>query len=152
MRWTWMCERRRGGSAPEDPDRGSAVVEFIGLGLLLLVPVIYLVVTVARVQAGSFAVVAADEQAGQAITVLEAEDLGRTGVRSAAAVAARDHGFAEQDLQLDVTCSDGTCEQPGSVATVRARLNVQLPGMPGFATADVATLSSEVTVVAGRYS
>ena len=46
MRWTWMRERWRGGSAPEDPDRGSAVVEFIGLGLLLLVPVIYLVVTV----------------------------------------------------------------------------------------------------------
>ncbi|WP_233542693.1 hypothetical protein [Kocuria tytonis] len=124
----------------------------MGLGLLLLVPIIYLVVTVARVQAGSFAVVAAAEQAGQAVSVLEAKDLDRTGVHAAAAVAAQDHGFAPQELSVTVSCSDGSCEAPGAVATVHASLAVDLPGMPGFVTAKVATLTADVTVVAGRYS
>ena len=136
----------------DGPDRGSAVVEFVGLGLLLLIPIMYLVVTVARVQAGSFAVVAAAEQAGQAVSVLESRELNRTGVHDVAAVAARDHGFAPEDLALTVSCSDGTCEAPGAVATVHAVVTVRLPGVPGFVTANVATLSSDVTVVSGRYS
>ena len=37
-------------------DEGSAVVEFVFLGVLLLVPLIYLTLMVARVQAGSYAV------------------------------------------------------------------------------------------------
>ena len=128
------------------------MVEFVGLGLLLLIPIMYLVVTVARVQAGSFAVVAAAEQAGQAVSVLEPEELGRTEVHEVAAVAARDHGFAPEDLEVTVSCSDGACESPGAVATVHARVTVRLPGVPGFVTANAATLTSEVTVVSGRYS
>lgn len=161
MRWTWTREQPgtagvgrsgRAAAAPDDRDRGSAVVEFIGLGLLLLVPVIYLVLTVARVQAGSFAVVAAAEQAGQAVSVLESRELDRTGVHDVAAVAAQDHGFAPQDLTLSVSCSDGSCESPGAVATVHASLGVTLPGMPGFVRARVTTLTADVTVVSGRYS
>ncbi|MDO4918625.1 hypothetical protein [Kocuria sp.] len=149
MPWTWTRERRL---SAEDPDRGSAVVEFVGLGLLLLIPIMYLVVTVARVQAGSFAVVAAAEQAGQAVSVLEARDLGAAGVHDVAAVAARDHGFAPEDLTVTVSCSDGSCETPGAVATVHAVVTVRLPGVPGFVTANVASLSSDVTVISGRYS
>lgn len=118
MRWTWTPEARQEPLVDDDPDRGSAIVEFIGLGLLLLIPVIYLVVTVARVQAASFAVVAAAEQAGQAISVLEAKDVDRTGIHDVAAVAAQDHGFAPQDLTVTVDCSDGTCASPGAVARV----------------------------------
>ncbi|CAL8898585.1 hypothetical protein [Kocuria varians] len=152
MPWTWTRDTTAAARHGEDPDRGSAIVEFIGLGLLLLVPVVYLVVTVARVQAGSFAVVAAAEEAGQAVSVLEAKDLNRTGVHDVAAVAAQDHGFEPQDLAVTVDCSDGTCEAPGAVARVHASLTVDLPGMPGFVTANVATLSADVSVVAGRYS
>ncbi|WP_344204188.1 hypothetical protein [Kocuria salsicia] len=152
MRWTWTPEARQEPLVDDDPDRGSAIVEFIGLGLLLLIPVIYLVATVARVQAASFAVVAAAEQAGQAISVLEAKDVDRTGIHDVAAVAAQDHGFAPQDLTVTVDCSDGTCASPGAVARVHASIRVGLPGMPGFATATVANLSADVSVIAGRYS
>ena len=152
MRSTWVSEVVAGRGSDDDSDRGSAIVEFIGLGLLLLVPVMYLVVTVARVQAGSFAVVAAADQAGQAVSVLEAKDLDRVGVHDVAALAAQDHGFAPQDLTVSVSCSDGTCETPGAVARVHAVITVELPAMPGFVTTRIATLSSDVTVIAGRYS
>ena len=36
-------------------DRGSAVVEFVTLGVLLLVPLVYLVLAMGRVQAATYA-------------------------------------------------------------------------------------------------
>lgn len=158
MPWSWTSRVLRGrmpaspAVEPDHPDRGSAIVEFVALGLLLLIPVIYLVVTVSRVQAGSFAVVAASEQAGQAISVMEADNFNQAAIHEIAAVAALDHGFDAQDLALEVSCSDGSCTSPGAVATVHARLTVGLPAVPGFVTANVATLNSDVTVVSGRYS
>lgn len=158
MQWPWTSgvplgqKARKTAGEPDHPDRGSAIVEFVALGLLLLIPVIYLVVTVSRVQAGSFAVVAASEQAGQAISVMEADSFNQTAIHEIAAIAALDHGFDAQDLALEVSCSDGSCTSPGAVATVHARLTVGLPAVPGFVTANVATLNSDVTVVSGRYS
>ncbi|GAA4704204.1 hypothetical protein GCM10025781_23920 [Kocuria gwangalliensis] len=158
MQWSWTRRAALGRKAaspvgdPDHADRGSAIVEFVALGLLLLIPVIYLVVTVSRVQAGSFAVVAASEQAGQAISVMEAGSFNQAAIHDIAAVAALDHGFDAQDLALEVSCSDGSCTSPGAVATVHAQLNVSLPAVPGFVTANVATLTSDVTVVSGRYS
>ena len=158
MQWSWTRHAALGrepaspAGDPDHPDRGSAIVEFVALGLLLLIPVIYLVVTVSRVQAGSFAVVAASEQAGQAISVMEADSFNQAAIHEIAAVAALDHGFDAQDLALEVSCSDGSCTSPGAVATVHAQLTVSLPAVPGFMTANVATLTSDVTVVSGRYS
>lgn len=158
MQWLWTSRAATarigppGAGQPEHPDEGSAIVEFVALGLLLLIPVIYLVVTVSRVQAGSFAVVAASEQAGQAISVMEAGNFNQAAIHEIASVAALDHGFDAQDLALEVSCSDGSCTSPGAVATVHARLAVGLPAVPGFMTANVATLNSDVTVVSGRYS
>ena len=94
----------------------------------------------------------AREQAGQAISVMEADSFNQAAIHDIAAVAALDHGFDAQDLALEVSCSDGSCTSPGAVATVHAQLNVSLPAVPGFVTANVATLTSDVTVVSGRYA
>ncbi|AUI49448.1 hypothetical protein AC20117_21995 [Arthrobacter crystallopoietes] len=53
-RWPDKLRRRLTAAAgPDDPaERGSAVVEFVFLGALLLVPVVYFVIAVAQVQAG----------------------------------------------------------------------------------------------------
>lgn len=152
MRWPWTRPAPATAPAEDDPDRGSAIVEFVALGLLLLVPVIYLIVTIARVQSGAFAVVAASEQAAQAISVLDGRNLNTAEVQEVAAVAVADQGFAARDLSLAVSCSDGSCTSSGAVATVRADLTVELPGVPGFAHARVAALHSQVTVITGRYS
>ena len=49
-------------------DEGRAIVEFIAVGLLVLVPIVYLVVTLGRVQAAAFAVSTAAREAGRAFT------------------------------------------------------------------------------------
>lgn len=48
-------------------DEGRAIVEFIFVGVLLLVPLIYLVIAIARVQAAAFSVSTAAREAGRAL-------------------------------------------------------------------------------------
>ena len=69
-------------------DSGRAIVEFLVVGLLVLVPVVYFVVTLARVQAAAFAVSTASREAGRAFTTATTE--GNAYVRAEAA-ARRDH-------------------------------------------------------------
>ena len=132
-------------------DEGSAVVEFVALGTLLLVPVVYFVLAVAQVQAGAFGVVAAAQQASQVLARAEPGALSDTGLSAAAQLAAADQGFAPDRLALRLECSDGACAEPGAVATVHATLEVPLPLVPGFTDLDVAVLTSSATVVIGRY-
>ena len=132
-------------------DEGSAVVEFVALGTLLLVPVVYFVLAVAQVQAGAFAVVSAAQQASQVLARAEPGELTEAGLGAAAQLAAADQGFAPDRLGLRLECSDGACAAPGAVATVQAALEVPLPLVPGFTDLDVAVLTSSATVVVGRY-
>lgn len=136
---------------PRDGDEGSAVVEFVALGTLLLVPVIYFVLAVAQVQAGAFAVVAAAQQASQVLARAEPGGLSGSGLTAAAQLAATDQGFAPDRLAVRLECSDGACAEPGAVATVHTSLEVPLPLVPGFTDLDVAVLTSSATVVIGRY-
>ncbi|WP_344121914.1 hypothetical protein [Kocuria aegyptia] len=134
-----------------DDDEGSAVVEFVALGTLLLVPVVYFVLAVAQVQAGAFAVVAAVQQASQVLARAQPGELSEAGLSAAAQLAAADQGFAPDRLAIRLECSDGACAAPGAVATVHAVLEVPLPLVPGFTDLDVAVLTSSATVVLGRY-
>ena len=52
-------------------EEGNAIVEFIGWSAVLVVPVLYLVVTLAQIQATTFAVASAADAASR---VLEVDD------------------------------------------------------------------------------
>lgn len=145
------AEPRPGECGSPGGDEGSAVVEFVALGTLLLVPVIYFVLTVAQVQAGAFAVVASAQQASQVLARTEPGQLSESGLTAAAQLAAADQGFAADRLAVRLECSDGTCATPGAVATVHGTLEVPLPLVPGFTDLEVAVLTSSATVVLGRY-
>ena len=68
-------------------DEGSAIVEFVWLGILLLVPLIYIVVAVFEVQRTAYAASAAARSAGRAFVTSPTE-------ASAQARVARSNPFA----------------------------------------------------------
>lgn len=107
---------------------GSALVEFTWLGLILLVPLVYVVLSVFEVQRGAYAVTTASRSAARAFSLAPSEAEGR-----AAATAAVRTAFADQGLgaayRLDITC-DGGCLQAGSTVTVRLDTRVDLPLLP----------------------
>ncbi|NTV39600.1 MAG: pilus assembly protein [Demequinaceae bacterium] len=124
-------------------DEGAAVVEFIALSLLLLVPLIYLVVTLSRIQAGAFAAEGAAHEAARTAVVTgvssrehgASKDVamaaGASRAQAAVALTADDFGFDPDDATLVLKC-EGQCLEPGGNLGAQVTIVVTLPGIPGF--------------------
>ncbi len=123
--WRERWARSRG-------EEGTAIIEFIFLGVLMLVPLIYLVMTLARIQAGSYAVTTAAREAGRAyVTTATGQDAnGRAN--AAAGIAFADQGFSGMG-SLEVSCSTSPCLTPDARIETTARVTVPLPLIPAFA-------------------
>lgn len=114
-------------------DRGSAVVEFVVLGVVLLLPVVYLVLTVGRIQAGTYAVDGAARAAARAYTAAPEEGLGAARALAAVRVSLLDQGFDVDPASVTVVeCSASPCLTPSATVAVRVSLDVVLPGVPAF--------------------
>lgn len=113
-------------------DSGSAVVEFLGATLVLLVPLVYLVVVLATVQRATFAVDGAAREAARAAVTANADDAAARAT-AAVALALDDQGLdpAGAADALVVRC-EPDCTSPGTTVTVEVALEVPLPGVPGF--------------------
>lgn len=115
-------------------ESGSAVVEFVFLTIVVLIPLIYLVMTVGRIQAGTYAVTQASREAGRAfVTAEEGEDPAIRAL-AAAEIAFADFGFVGD---LDIGCDGSPCLRPDGRVTTRATVSVPLPLVPDFARAVV---------------
>lgn len=134
MRLDDSAEARRGhgaGDPARDPEAGSAIVEYLGVALLLLLPLIYVVVAVSRIQAASFAAEGAAREAGR--IVAQAEDgaaaAGPAGM--AVELAFADQGFDVDGAQsLTLSCSADPCHTPGARIDVQVSTAVALPLLP----------------------
>jgi Flp pilus assembly protein TadG len=139
---------RLGTKATEEA--GSAVVEFVFLGTLLLVPVVYFVIAVGQVQGGSFAVVNAADHAAKVFAASEEPGTARGRAEQAALVAVQDFGYDSGDLTVSILCSSGACLEPGSTVTVDVALDVPLPLMSGFGMS-FARVTSTATQIVEQY-
>jgi hypothetical protein len=133
---------------------GSAVVELTWLGILLLVPMIWIVLSVFEVQRGAFGVSAAARSAGRAFALAPDDETGERQARAAAAVALEDQGI-ENGWTLDIDCSahgDSGCHVGGAVIVVHITTHVSLPFLPSFLGDDATfALDGEHTVPIGQY-
>ena len=141
-------------AARDDGQRGSAVVEFTFLGLLLMVPVVYFIITVGQIQGGSFAVVGAADQAAKVFVAQPDAASGRAAAERATTVALADYGHPAGNASVEIGCdSGGDCMAAGSAVTVTVRLTVPLPFVP-FGEAlrlNAGQLSASATQVVGRF-
>ena len=110
-------------------DEGSASLEFLTIGLILLVPTVYLVLTVSSIQAAAFAVEGAGRQAARVF--VQAPDLvsAEASAERALAFALADHGI-EEEAVLTVTCQPAACLTRQGFVTVDIELSVALPLVP----------------------
>jgi hypothetical protein len=115
-------------------DRGSALVELTWLTVLLLVPLVYLVLSVFEVQRAAFGATTASRAAGRAFVLAPDQTTGRARALQAAAVALRDQGVALPGGAVVITCEPDPlrCLQSGSVVVVSLDLEVTLPLVPSF--------------------
>jgi hypothetical protein len=120
------------------------VVEFVFLAVLLMIPLLYLVLALARVQAGAFAVSMAAREAGRAYVTAESADAAAPRARAAAGLAFADQGFDVRQSRLALACDDAPCLRPHGRVRVTASVTVPLPLVPSFAR-DVVPLEVPLT-------
>lgn len=111
-------------------DAGNALVEFTWLGVLLLVPVGYLVVSVFQVQRAAFGVTQATREAGRAFVAAGESGAPDDAAFAAAELALRDQGLELTPGQLQITCSATPCLTAGASIEFSIDTRVELPFVP----------------------
>ena len=110
-------------------DTGNALVEFSYLAVLLMIPLVYVLLTVFQVQRAAFGVTEAARQAGRAYVTAADEAQGRARARVAADLALQDQG-----LVLCPSCLAPPAGQlvPGGTVRIRVEHRVVLPLLGGL--------------------
>ncbi|MDQ0743479.1 hypothetical protein QFZ62_000787 [Clavibacter sp. B3I6] len=113
-------------------DRGSASLELITAGVLLLVPLVYLVVALSAIQGAALATEGAARQAARVYVRADDDASGRREARAAVDVALADQGVAPDGIVLDITCTPDPrrCHAPRSLVRVSVRVAAALPLAP----------------------
>ena len=144
-----MSRRRR-------DDRGSALVEFTWLAVILIVPLVWIVLSVFEVQRGAFATSAAARAAGRAYALAPDDATGLERANAAARQVLADQGSDGQEATVSVSCetpAPGSCHVGTAVITVEITSSVRLPMAPEVLGRDAASFALSAThrVPIGQY-
>ena len=107
-------------------ERGDASVEFLGILVVLVIPVLYIVLAVGQVSAGAMAV---DAGAREAARILAEDPAREADASHAVALIVEDFGI---DAQADVSPNCVGCEGDGGVVEVWVSVRVPLPFVPAW--------------------
>ena len=110
------------------------------MGVILLVPLVYAVVTALTVEKAAFAVTAATREAGRVYVREGADDAAYRDAFEAAQVVMRDQGLDLRDGDLEISCEYDPCATSGGLVHIRINRQVDLPLVPavGSATPSIA--------------
>lgn len=113
-------------------ERATAIVEFVWLTIVLLMPLVYVVVAVFDTQRTAFAASAAARSAGRAFLTAPDQVTAYARARAAAAQAFRDQGQPASAGDLVIACrpDPDACLTPGSVVTATVVGAAPLPLTP----------------------
>lgn len=143
--------RRRAMALRAAGERGSAVVEFVFLAVMLMVPLFYLVMTLSRIQAAAYAASAAAREAGRAFVTASEPAAAHERASAAARIAFEDQGFRADAAELTMTCDGTPCLRADGWVEMATTVTVPLPLVPSFARRvvplEVPVTASHVAVV-----
>ena len=115
-----------------DGDEGSASLEFITAGMILLVPLVYLVLTMSSIQAGALAVEGAARQAVRVFVQSESIGQAQASAERAVQFTLADYGLALDDATVSISCTPNpaNCLTRQGFVTVSVSTAVSLPLIP----------------------
>lgn len=136
-------------------DEGSALVEFLFLSVLLLIPVVYLVLALSQVQSATFAAEAVSRDVSRAMVAggasalqsgasqSQAEDAGRERAERVLAATLADFGIDPSRADVVISCTVPTCLSPGSDVVVDVTIDVSLPVVASLLPQRAITVASQ---------
>jgi hypothetical protein len=112
-------------------DRGSALVEVSWIGLLLMLPLLWIVLSVFQVQRGAFATSGAVRAAARAYVLAPDDATGQRRARSVVEATLRGEGLdGAPVIHISCTPYPHDCHGGTSVVTLRIDTAVDLPLLP----------------------
>ena len=137
-------------------ERGSASLEFITCGLVLLVPLVYLVIALASLQAASLAAEGAARQAARVYVDQPTRSAASASAERAVLFALADYGFTRDQAAVDIGCRPalGDCLARRGAVTVTVRVSAPLPLVPDVLNVREATtipVQAEATQLVPRF-
>jgi Flp pilus assembly protein TadG len=135
-----------------EEDRASAIIEFIFVAVVVLIPLVYLVVAVAVVQRSQLAVTNAARDVGRSIAIARTPDGAENNAEVALRIALSRQGISPQDVELKYVTSADDCDSPSVTPNLAPGLEFavcvtthrQLPTVPSI-------LSGRGVTIIGRF-
>jgi hypothetical protein len=118
--------------ANETSDDGSASLEFITAGLLLLVPLVYLILVMSAIQGGALSVEGASRQAARVYVQAKSKATATAEAKTAVDFALDDFGLSDTGAKMKITCAPhpSKCLTRRGYVTVKVTAIVVLPLVP----------------------
>ncbi|MEO8105958.1 MAG: pilus assembly protein [Actinomycetes bacterium] len=135
-------------------DEGAAMVEFVLLAVVLVVPLCYIVLAVFELQSAAFGANAATREAARVFVRAPSTVVGEQRAHTAAALTLADHGIDLESSALTLSCSASPCLTPGASVQVTYRSTVRLPFLPVLGSREIASvpISATHTQVVDEYT
>ena len=134
-------------------DSGRASLEFLVVALGMVIPVMFLGMSVASLQGASLAAHSAAQQAARVFVQHQSVGNAWSHAERVALVAVGNHGHTSIH-RMERFCEPSSCLLPGSAVTIRVTLAAPLftsDFLPGVLGAEVVHISEESTSVVSRY-
>jgi len=134
---------RRGTRCSRAGEDGSALVELVWLSLILLIPLVYILLTLVSVQRSAYGVTEAARAAGRAYVLAPDAATARERAVAAARLAMRDQGIELPASDVSIVCHPDpqVCLQPGSTVEVLISYQAPLPVAPRILGHNPATIA-----------
>ncbi|MGW8481541.1 TadE family protein [Microbacterium sp. NPDC055903] len=119
-------------SRSESDEEGSAALEFIVVGVILLVPLVYLVLALGMVQEQTLGAEAAARHTARVIGTADDAETATARAEAVLAGIADEYGMDPDALTVSIACTpraDG-CPAPGATVIVTVATTAQLPFVP----------------------
>jgi Flp pilus assembly protein TadG len=126
----------RAGRLQSD-DAGNAIIEFVFVAIVVMMPLVYLIVAVAAVQRSDLAVTQAAREAGRAFATSDRPDQTTARVNAAIRLALGDQDLVD-DVAVRYVAADAGCDAaaitpelaPGAQFAICVSRHADLPAVP----------------------
>lgn len=127
-------------------DEGSAALEFITVGVILLVPLVYLIIALGAIQEQMLGVEAVARHTARVIALAPDEDAAVSRSECVLVTVSEQYGIDPDSTVVSVSCTPAAagCPSAGALVTVTVASTVSLPMVPAvLGLQDVATVAVE---------
>lgn len=122
-------------------DAGSAALEFITVGVILLVPLVYLVVALGAIQEQALGAEAAARHIARTIARAPDAETAAAGSDAVLAGIIDEYGLDEGAVRVSIACTNPAvaCPSPGATLVVTVAIRTRLPLVPDLLGLDRST-------------